>query len=163
MDQQVVDRLKEISLFAALAEREKDLAEFLPIVKILSVTAGTTVIKEGEVGEELYVVYRGGVEIRKKTRAGDNYTVTRLRAEQSVFFGELALVDDDSRSATVVATEDSEFLIIKKKDFLSLGDRRPDICLPVTRAIAQNLASRLRKTNEDMMTIFDALVNEIEG
>ena len=45
MDQQVIDRLKEISLFASLADREQDLAEFLPIVKILSVTAGTTVIK----------------------------------------------------------------------------------------------------------------------
>ena len=163
MDRQILDRLREIALFKDIAEKEEDLAQFLPVIKIKSFPAGSTIIEEGDLGEEIYIVYSGGVEVRKRTRAGDDYTVVRLRAEQNVFFGELALVDDDRRSATVVATEDSEFLVVNKQDFLSLGDRRPDICLPVTRAIAQMLASRMRKTTEDMVTIFDALVNEIQG
>jgi CRP/FNR family cyclic AMP-dependent transcriptional regulator len=78
------------------------------------------------------------------------------------FFGELALIDDDKRSATVVATEDSEFLVITKADFTRLGDTYPSIGLPITRAIAKILASRLRKTTGDMLTIFDALVSEIQ-
>ncbi|HKK48535.1 MAG TPA: hypothetical protein VJ932_05530, partial [Alkalispirochaeta sp.] len=59
-------------------------------------------------------------------------------------------------------TEDSEFLVITKQDFTRLGDSYPSIGLPITRAIAQILASRLRKTTGDMLTIFDALVSEIE-
>ena len=110
----------------------------------------------------MYIVYSGSVEIRKQTRAGDTYTVVKLRAEHNVFFGELALVDDDRRSATVVALEDSEFIVIRKEDFLILGRSNPEVALPVTRAIAKILAGRLRKTTVDMLTIFDALVNEIQ-
>ena len=119
-------------------------------------------IREGDVGAEMYIVYRGAVEIQKRTRAGDNYTVVRLSSEDNVFFGELALVDDDKRSATVIATEDSEFIVISKTDFVKLGDERPDIGLPITREIAKILASRLRKTTGDMLTIFDALVSELQ-
>jgi CRP-like cAMP-binding protein len=75
----------------------------------------------------------------------------------------MALIDDDRRSATVIATEDSEFLVISKNDFLSLGNKYPAIGLPITRAIAKILASRLRKTTGDMLTIFDALVQELQA
>jgi CRP-like cAMP-binding protein len=74
----------------------------------------------------------------------------------------MALIDDDTRSATIVATEDSEFLVITKEDFLTLGVGYPQIALPITREIAKILASRLRKTTGDMLTIFDALVNELQ-
>jgi CRP-like cAMP-binding protein len=105
---------------------------------------------------------KGRVAIRRQTRAGDDYTVVNLRAEDNVFFGEMALIDDDTRSATIVAAEDSEFLIVTKEDFVRLGESHPQIVLPITREIGKILASRLRKTTGDMLTIFDALVNELQ-
>ena len=75
----------------------------------------------------------------------------------------MALIDDDKRSATVLSSEDSVFIVIEKDDFEKLGNRNPEIGLPVTRVILKTLASRLRKTNEDMLTLFDALVNEIQS
>jgi len=111
------------------------------ITRITRASAGKVLIKEGEVGSELYSVYSGSVEIKKRIRAGDDYTVVKLDASQNVFFGELALIDDDKRSATVIATLDSEFIVISKEGFL---------------------AGRLRKTTGDMLTLFDALVNELE-
>jgi hypothetical protein len=46
---------------------------------------------------------------------------------------------------------------------MDFGNRYPQIGLPITRAISRRLATILRKTTDDMLTIFDALVNEIKG
>ncbi len=162
MSGEALERLRQISLFDEIRNDKKAMARLESITRLIQVSAGTTVIREGEVGSEMYIVFRGQVEIKKRTRAGDDYTVVRLDATQNVFFGELALVDDDKRSATVLATEDSEFLVITKKDFARLGETDPQIALPITRAIARILAGRLRKTTGDMLTIFDALVSEIQ-
>ncbi len=161
--QEILAKLKQIPIFQEIAENEDHLQRLLQICRLKKVRRGEMIIKEGEVGDEMFIVYSGAVEIKKETRAGDSYTVVILKAEYNVFFGELALVDDDKRSATVVATENSEFLVITKEDFVRLGDQFPQIGLPVTRAIAKILAGRLRKTTVDMLTIFDALVAEIHS
>jgi CRP/FNR family cyclic AMP-dependent transcriptional regulator len=159
----VLAKLKQIPLFTEIKENSDFMDELLRISRIKNYSRGDCIIREGEVGDEMYIVLTGGVEIRKKTRAGDDYTVVRLRAEGNVFFGELALIDDDTRSATVIATEDSSFIVINKKSFLQLGNQYPQIGLPITRAISRRVASSLRKTTEDMLTLFDALVNEVKG
>jgi CRP-like cAMP-binding protein len=161
-DESILLRLKQIPLFAAVRDNAEQLARLRAICRVRSFAGNKEIIAEGDVGSEMYIVYSGAVEIRKRTRAGDDYTVVVLRASDNVFFGELALVDDDKRSATVVTREDSEFLVIEKKDFLSLGDEHPEVGLPVTRALAKILAARLRKTTIDMVTIFDALVQELQ-
>jgi CRP-like cAMP-binding protein len=158
----VLEKLKQIPIFEQIRDNESFIEELFGICRHKKYRAGETIIREGDLGSEMYIVYNGAVEIKKRTRAGDDYTVVILRAEYNVFFGELALIDDDKRSATVIATEESEFLVITKEDFVRLGDTYPSIGLPVTRAIAKILASRLRKTTGDMLTIFDALVSEIE-
>ncbi len=162
-NQNVRERLEKISLFKEVSKTPEDMDKLIEICRTRRYKGGETIISEGDIGSEMFVVLSGGVEILKQTRAGDNYTVVSLKAENNVFFGELALIDDDKRSATVLAAVDSEFLIISKKDFLSLGNDNPSIGLPITRAIAQIISGRLRKTTSDMLTIFDALVNEIHG
>ena len=163
MENELLAKLKKIPLFAEIKDDSDYMSELLQISRLKHFSAGEVIIKEGDIGGELYIVINGVVEIRKKTRAGDDYTVVILNSEQNVFFGELALIDDDKRSATVIASEDTDCLAINKKDFLSLGDLYPQIGLPVTRAISRILASSLRKTTQDMLTLFDALVNEIKG
>ena len=158
----ILEKLQQIPIFDEIKDVGEFMRELHGICRMQQYRGGETIIREGDVGSEMYIVYSGAVEIKKRTRAGDDYTVVVLKAEYNVFFGELALIDDDKRSATVAATEDSEFLVITKEDFVRLGDSNPSIGLPVTRAIAKILASRLRKTTGDMLTIFDALVTEIE-
>ena len=159
----IVGRLSSIPLFESIKDNTTALQELARICHTETAGKGKTIIAEGELGSTLYIVDTGGVEIHKRTRAGDDYTVVQLQAENNVFFGELALIDDDKRSATVIATEDSEFIVIEKSRFLSLGDTHPAIALPITRAISRIVASRLRKTTSDMLTIFDALVEEISA
>ena len=159
----ILEKLKQIPIFEEVASDEESLRQLRGICKLRNSKQGDTIIKEGDLGDEMYIVYSGAVEIKKRTRAGDEYTVVRLRSEHNVFFGELARVDDDKRSASVIATEDSKFLVITNSDFQRLGDNHPAIGLPITRAIAKILASRLRKTTGDMLTLFDALVNELQS
>ena len=158
----ILDKLRQIPLFEDIRENEEYISQFFSICQERRVPEGQVIIKEGERGSEMFIMLKGRVEIQRRTRAGDDYTVVMLRAEDNVFFGEMALIDDDTRSATIVATTDSEFLVITKEDFIRLGAEFPQIALPITREIAKILASRLRKTTGDMLTIFDALVNELQ-
>jgi len=158
---EIVEKLKQIPLFEEIKGNPDYITSLMKICRIREYKEGEVIIKEGDLGSEMYIVYEGGVEIKKRTRAGDDYTVVKLKAEYNVFFGELALIDDDKRSATVIARKDSKFLVITKDNFLKLGNNQPEIGLPITRAIAKILAGRLRKTTSDMLTIFDALVNEL--
>jgi CRP/FNR family transcriptional regulator, cyclic AMP receptor protein len=160
---EVLEKLKKITLFAEIKENEDYLSKLINICRIKNFSKGDVIIKEGEIGGEMYIIFKGAIEIRKRTRAGDDYTVFKSDAEQNFFFGELALIDDDKRSATVIASEDSSFLVISKKAFIKLGNENPGIGLPVTRAIAQKLSAALRKTTDDMLTIFDALVEEMRS
>ena len=162
MEIEILAKLKQIPFFDKIKENREYMSLLRGIIGVKKVSKGATIIREGELGSEMYILYSGSVEIRKRTRAGDDYTVIIERAENNISFGEMALIDDERRSATVIATDDSTLLVITKKDFLALGDSHPMICLPITRAISSILASRLRKTTQDMLTIFDALVNEIK-
>jgi CRP-like cAMP-binding protein len=159
--EQIREKLKQIPIFHDLKDDLARLRLLEGICRMKRCNKGTVMIEEGDIGNEMYIVYSGAVEIKKRTRAGDDYTVLKLSAAQNVFFGEIALIDDDRRSATVIATEDSEFLVITKQSFQKLGNDHPEIGLPITREIAKILASRLRKTTGDMLILFDALVNEI--
>ncbi len=162
MERNADEKLRQILLFAEIADNEEYMGQLQDICRPLALPAGRVVIREGDQGSEMYIMLVGRVEICRRTRAGDDYTVVKLRAEDNVFFGEMALIDDDVRSATIRTTVDSEFLVVTKEEFISLGDRYPQIALPITRQIARILASRLRKTTGDMLTIFDALVSELE-
>lgn len=159
----LLERLGKISLFSEIRNDPDHMNRLLEICTTISFKSGEQIIREGDLGSGMYILSKGGVTIRKRTRSGDTYTVVNLRAADNVFFGELSLIDDERRSATVIASEDSECLEITKAAFTKLGDEHPSLGLPITREIARILASRLRKTNEDMMTIFDALLNELKG
>ncbi|MCF7928837.1 MAG: cyclic nucleotide-binding domain-containing protein [Spirochaetales bacterium] len=159
---EVLEKLKQIPLFSDIRHNDEYIRTFVGFMSHHSYKKGDVIIREGEIGSELFIVLKGSVEIQKQTRAGDYYTVAQLNAEQNIFFGEMALIDDDKRSATVIARENSDFLVITKNDFLKCGAEHPHIALPITQAISSILASRLRKTTSDMLTIFDALVNEIQ-
>ena len=124
---------------------------------------GDKIIKEGDVGDELYIIKTGSVLIMKNTLQNEAYTVVKLSAEQHVFFGEIGLLLNDKRSATVTAEVDSTLLMTNRKKFLEFGEKEPYIALLITRQIAQILSQRLLKSNQDVVTLFSALVDEIEG
>jgi CRP-like cAMP-binding protein len=160
-EQAIVERLKKISLFRGLANDEARLVKLARIVSWRQCRAGDHVIDEGQEGSALHILNKGVVNVVKRTLAKESYTIVTLRDDEDAFFGELALMDREVRSASVVATSDCEFLVIDREDFLRLGDEDPWLGLLVTRAIGEVLAKRLRKTSEDMVMLFEALVGQV--
>lgn len=157
----LVKKLTQISLFRDL-HRGDALAHLASLGKVVPVRKDQVIFLEGDPGETLYVPLSGTYEILKKTQEGDTYTVSKLDASLPVFFGELSLIDDERRSATVVATEEGECFVLSKAAFEHFMKEHPDWALVIVREIARILANRLRKTTQDMLTIFNALVEEIK-
>ncbi|MBD3392187.1 MAG: cyclic nucleotide-binding domain-containing protein [Chitinivibrionales bacterium] len=157
-----IERLKRISLFGELAADDNAMGQIADLFGVVSLAAGRNVIQEGQEGDELYVIKSGTVDIVKKTMQGDPYTVTALSADMNVFFGEMALLDSDKRSATVSCKTDCAFYVLKRADFLKLGEVNCAASLVITRELCRILCGRLRKMNADVITLFDALVGEVE-
>lgn len=136
------------------------LAHLAESSSLREVRKGETVIREGEQGDCLFVIIEGRVRTEKRTPAGDSWTV-RFHDRGGVF-GELSLLDRVLRSATVVAEADCTLLAIDRERFHDFGNRHPGAGLLVTRRLAERLAARLRRANEDVVTLFTALVHEVE-
>ncbi|MEJ2363221.1 MAG: cyclic nucleotide-binding domain-containing protein [Deltaproteobacteria bacterium] len=108
-----------------------------------------------------YILYQGSVKVQKRTLDHELYTIVSLTDREDAFFGELALLDREVRSASVTAATDCEFLVINREDFNRLGEEDPWLGLLVTRAIGKELSKRLRKANKDMIVLFQALVEQV--
>jgi CRP-like cAMP-binding protein len=108
-----------------------------PEVPTRNFATGDTIFSEGEKGDEFFVVVRGKVEIR----SGDRRLET---LGPKGIFGEMALIDDSPRSATVVALTDVTVAPIKERQFLFLVKHMPMFALKVMRV----LAKRLRRQNK---------------
>ena len=156
----IAEHLKTSPLFAGLEPLA--LENLSGICRVERVLKGRAIVEEGSLGESMFVLMLGQVRVEKRTPAEDRYTVTFLSHEKGDFFGELGLLDADRRSATVTAESDCEVIVIDRDRFLQFGNSNPVAGLSVTRRIASNLASRLRRANDDVITLFAALVHEVE-
>jgi CRP/FNR family transcriptional regulator, cyclic AMP receptor protein len=99
--------------------------------------AGSVIFREGDEARELFVIKSGEVRIQIGNR-----TVTDLKADS--IFGEMALIDNEPRSATAIAVTDVELVAVSEKQFLFLVSQTPYFALKVMRVLAQ----RLRATNK---------------
>jgi len=121
-----------------MSDKEVDFSLLVgPEVPTREFGKGDMIFREGEHGDEFFVVVRGKVEIR----SGNRHLET---LGQNSIFGEMALIDDSPRSATVVALTDCSVAPIREKQFLFLVRHTPFFALRVMRVIAM----RLRKQNK---------------
>jgi CRP/FNR family cyclic AMP-dependent transcriptional regulator len=160
-EQDVIEKLRRVKLFHALEGDEERLAKLARIVTWQQCKTGDEVISEGIEGSELYILYQGAVKVQKRTLDQELYTIITLTDQEDAFFGELALMDSEVRSASVTAETDCEFLVINREDFSRLGEEDPWLGLLVTRAIGKELSKRLRRANKDMIILFQALVEQV--
>ena len=101
--------------------------------------AGQAIFEKGEVGFELFVIKQGEVELRLGER------VLRTLGAGDIF-GEMALVDDSTRSASAIALSDVEIVPVSEKQFVGLIRQTPSFALDVMRVLAQRLRVETRKT-----------------
>lgn len=157
----IKDKLKHIPLFEDLTDDE--LEKILTITNVEEYNENQFVIKEGELGNKLYIILSGKVTVLKKTFSDELYTVVDLTDKENAFFGEFSLLDNEKRSAFILTKSKCIFLSITKDDFEKVVEENYKIGYIVIKKIAKRLSKRLRAANEDIITLFEALENEIES
>jgi len=113
-----VDLIKRVPLFSELGKRE--LNEVAAIADEIDLGEGKELIVEGNPGREFFVIVEGDAEVRHGDRE-----VNRLGAGD--FFGEIALLEDRPRTATVVAASPIRALVITARSFRTLLEHSPEI------------------------------------
>ena len=101
-------------------------------IDALPFKAGSLIFREGDEARELFVIKSGQVRIQIGNR-----TITELDADS--IFGEMALIDNQPRSATAIALTDVELVPVSEKQFLFLVSQTPYFALKVMRVLAQRL------------------------
>jgi uncharacterized membrane protein len=135
-----VETLRQVPLFESLDdEAAKELCELLDT---LDCKAGARLFSAGDVGDAMYLIERG--KIRICVRATDGHEVILTELAQGDFFGEMALLDGQRRSADAVVSEDARLAVLSREHFLSFMRSSSDVALEMLTA----LANRLRRTDE---------------
>lgn len=158
-----VETISRFMIFEDFKNHPEILTEFIKIMKVRNFDPGAVIIQEGVTGSEMYLLLKGKVGVFKKTPAGDEYKVADLADHMNIVFGEGALIDVDTRSATIKSLTTVECFEVDRNDFEEFSKKNPQWALPVFRRIARAIMGRLRKTNEDFMLVYNALVAEIKG
>ena len=155
-----LNKLKSIPVLEGMSD--EDLKALSGLIKEHKTPAGENLITEGESGSEMYILVEGTVDVIKTTIFGDPFVVATLDASMHCVFGEVAMIDNDKRSATVRAITDCITLSINRKNFDQFCNERPACGVKLLRLISMNLARNIRKENDNLRMVYQALIEEIE-
>ena len=144
MTQAIIDFLiLHIPIFSRL--KGKELRSIEQCMKILEVLPGEIVFNEGEKGDYVCFVVEGCLDVLKKTKSGDSIVISTLSKGRSI--GEIAIIDDLPRSATVKAKHKSTLLTLSRESFDYILTKHPDIGVKILKGLASLLCLNLRKTS----------------
>jgi CRP/FNR family transcriptional regulator, cyclic AMP receptor protein len=130
-----IDVLQNVWLFSACTSKE--LGRIASLVDEAEVPKGATLTKEGAVGKEFFAVADGNATAKLRGKKIASYG-------PGDFFGEMALIDQGPRSATITADSPMKLYVLDSRSFSTLIDRHP----AVARKILRGLAGRLRKAEK---------------
>ena len=142
-DPRIASRLREMPLFADLRPRE--LALLALVMQEVSWTAGETIFRQGEAADSCFFLLDGAVDVIAENARGAARELATLRAGQ--IFGQIALVDEDPRSATCVARDDSFALQLLREDFDMLFSSGSQFAYRFQAVIALTAVDSLRLAN----------------
>ena len=135
-DAQVVELLGRVPLFRGLPESELWSIAALARPRVLA--RNEMLFREGDPGDRFYIVYSGAVEVLKERPLGDHERLAVKRTGEA--FGEMSLLNDAPRSASVRALEPTELLVVSRDDFNALlGDSA--LAIGLLRSLARSLRS----------------------
>ena len=145
--------IEELNQFPMLAQiTDADMEDLLLLLKREDFPEGSRIIEENEEGDCMYLLLEGQVDVLKTTLYGEEYVCAKLNDSMHCVFGEIAMIDRDRRSATVLATTDCR-----------TAEKHPQAGCRLLMVISANLCRNLRKENENLLKVYSALVDEIEN
>ncbi len=137
--------LKSVEIFSGLSDAELATLEESSIRR--SYPKNTVIINENDVADSLYVIESGKVKVYCSDKNGKEFIMNTLGGGD--YFGELALLDDDRRSASVRTMEKADFCIIYKQDFNQVLDQHPNIA----KTLIRNITRRVRALTEKVKSL----------
>jgi CRP-like cAMP-binding protein len=134
--------LRDVRLFASFADA--DLAAVGSRLRERSLRKGQVLFREGDPGDEMFVVFRGTMLVSKAITAKVEQVVARV--EPGDFFGEMSLLDGSPRSAAVQAETEAVLLVLGREGLQALTDSAPHAAAAFFFAMVQVFIERLRRS-----------------
>ncbi len=157
--------LKNVNIFKALPD--EDIKKIEKVCMEKTFKPGDIIIEEGAIGRHFYIIITGAVEIFKNYNTENQDSLSIFKCGMS--FGELALIDDFPRSATVVAQKPTNLLIIERKDFHKVVKGSINIAFSMMKYLSAMIRERtdafvesLQERNRTLKKAYDSLRKEIE-
>ncbi|MEE8436866.1 MAG: cyclic nucleotide-binding domain-containing protein [Candidatus Neomarinimicrobiota bacterium] len=144
VESKTVLTLKQVPIFKDFSNREFKALEQL--IHLRSYKPGEYIFKNNAPGEGMYIILSGQVEIVIGEKTKDKKVLAKLK--KGDFFGELALLDAEPRSASGIALKHSELLGFFRPDLFSLLERNPTLGNRILLNLASVIGERLRTTNK---------------
>jgi CRP/FNR family cyclic AMP-dependent transcriptional regulator len=133
--------LRSVPLFASFSE--EPLRMLTTVVTRRSVTRGTIIMAAGDPTDSLYIILSGRLKVMMSDADGKEVILTILGPGE--FFGEMGLIDDAPRSASVIAIEPCELLVITRRDFKKCLAENFEMSMAVMRGLVRRLREADRK------------------
>lgn len=149
----IIQFLLDVEMFAPLDVVE--LSEILSIMDIQQFKKGADIFSEGDIGDGWYVIYRGSAKVRKRSPFSMDQTVAELT--QSFCFGEMAILDESPRSATITCSEDMIAFRFSRRQFERLLDQDSIGAYKLVHGMACTLAERQRILNQKITELTQEL------
>ena len=143
------DFLGSIPIFAGL--NAAALSEIASAVEEAAFRTGDIVVREGEAGNRMFIIFSGRVEVVKNLAQPHETILAVLRPKD--FLGEMSIIECVARSASVRAVEDTSLFALKGTDLYRLFKRYPDQYAIVILNIARDLSRRLRAIDEKFSAV----------
>lgn len=142
--------LQDLEVFKDLSAEQLDLVQ--QYMHPVSFRKGDIIFKEGDPGDGIYFILSGHVSVLADlSEAGRAHRLATFA--EGVFFGDMAILEDELRSATVRAKTDATLLFMAKKDFQELAESEPLLATSVLLGVARELSYRLRMTTAEVRAL----------
>ncbi|MGB7877009.1 MAG: cyclic nucleotide-binding domain-containing protein [Anaerolineales bacterium] len=155
MNQNTIAQLKQIDWFEELPE--EIVAALAQKVSKRKLSKDEILFHKGDIGDSLFVILSGRVKVITHDKDGNEVALNKVGAGEII--GEMALLDNETRSAGVVALEKTYTLELNREDFMKILKGHPDLALSVIR----NLSSRLRHNTSYIEQIAEMSRNVAKG
>jgi CRP/FNR family transcriptional regulator, cyclic AMP receptor protein len=146
----LIDIIMDIPFFAMLDGNE--LAVVARHMNYYEIPAGETLFKEGEPGDSVCFVIKGALEVFKQTSNAAKQvriaTVTKYRS-----IGEMAVIDEYTRSATVTASQPTSIVSLTKQGFDALLQENPKVGAAILKKVATLVCMNLRRTSSQLADV----------
>jgi uncharacterized membrane protein len=143
--------LADVSLFKLLDDDER--ATLAGILDVRAFDTGETIFSYGDCGDALYIVRKGSVQVFVENNEGEKIILAENLPGD--IFGEISLLDGGARTATAIATEPSEVLVLEREGLLDLVTKHPHAAMDLLTVVGR----RLRATDELLRTHVTRNVN----